>query len=85
MIVNRQVIPNGMKESSGFSVQQLSSSDIQFSFLAPIEGKSGDVSWSGNLIYIFTKETTTTIKLTGSSTTEYSSITKTTYTKETFL
>ena len=85
MIISGQVIATGMKESGGASVQQLSSTDSQFSFSGPIEGKSGDESWSGTLTYVFTKETTSTIKLTGSSTTKYMSITETTYTKDTSL
>ena len=83
MIISGQVIMSGMKESGGSSVQQLLSTDSQYSFSGPIEGQSADESWSGTLAYVFTKETTSTIKLTGSSTTKYKKITETTYTKDT--
>ena len=85
MIISGQVILTGMKESGGASVQQLLSTDSQYSFSGPIEGQSGDESWSGTLTYVFTKLTTNTIKLTGSSTASCGSIAETTYTKDTSL
>ena len=69
----------------GALTEHLTSTESEFSYSSPVSGTSGSTSYSGTLTYVFTKETTSTIKLTGSSTTSYVSITETTYTKDTSL
>ena len=71
--------------AAGALTEHLTSTESEFSFATPVTCSSGETSSSGTLTYVFTKETTSTIKLTGSSTTSYVSITETTYTKDTSL
>ena len=71
--------------AAGALTEHLTSTESEFSYSSPVSGTSGSTSYSGTLTYVFTKETTSTIKLTGSSTTSYVSITETTYTKDTSL
>ena len=71
--------------AAGAVTKHLTSTESEFSYSSPVSGTSGSTSYSGTLTYVFTKETTSTIKLTGSSTTSYVSITETTYTKDTSL
>ena len=84
MIAGGEVIEIGYV-ASGVVTEHLTSTESEFSFATPGTCGSGDTSTSGILTYVFTKETTSTIKLTGSSTTSYVSITETTYTKDTSL
>ena len=84
MIVNGQLIETGYV-AAGALTEHLTSTESEFSYSSPVSGTSGSTSYSGTLTYVFTKETTSTIKLTGSSTTSYVSITETTYTKDTSL
>ena len=69
----------------GISMTQLTSTDSEFSYLWVQEGTSGSTSWSGTVTHVFTKETTSTIVLTGSSTTSYYPVTEGTYTKDSSL
>ena len=69
----------------GVSMTQLTSTDSEFSYSWVQEGTSGSTSWSGTVTHVFTKETTSTIGLTGNSTTSYLSVVEGTYTKDTSL
>ena len=71
--------------AAGVSMTQLTSTDSEFSYSWVTEGTSGSTSFSGTVTHVFTKETTSTIVLTGSSTTSYYSVTEGTYTKDTSL
>jgi hypothetical protein len=71
--------------AAGVSVTQLTSTDSEFSYSWVQEGTSGDTSFSGTVTHVFTKETTSTVALTGSSTTSYYSVTEGIYTKDTSL
>ena len=71
--------------AAGVSMTQLTSTDSEFSYSYPVEGTSSDTNYSGTVTNVFTKETDSTMKLTGSSTTTYVSVTETTYTKDTSL
>ena len=71
--------------AAGLSMTELTSTDSAFSYSYPISGTSGDTSFSGTLTHVFTKETTSTIGLTGNSTTSYISVVEGTYTKDTSL
>ena len=71
--------------AAGVSVTQLTSTDSEFSYSWVLEGTSGDTSFSGTVTHVFTKETTSTVALTGSSTTSYYSVTEGIYTKDTSL
>ena len=88
MIMFGQVIETGIV-ATGVVKEHLTSTDSEFSYVLPLEGGSsgseGCSSFSGTATYVFTKQTDTTIKLTGSSTTSCVSITETTYTKDTSL
>ena len=84
MIFNGQLIETGYV-AAGALTEHLTSTESEFSYSSPVSGTSGSTSYSGTLTYVFTKETTSTIKLTGSSTTSYVSITETTFTKDTSL
>ena len=84
MIVFGQVIETGFV-ASGSVTKHITSTESEFSFSSPVSGTSGETSYSGTLTYVFTKQTASTMKLTGSSTTSYASITETTYTKDTSL
>ena len=84
MIMFGQVIENGVV-ASGAATEHITSTDSEFSFATGVTCGSGDTSTSGNLTYVFAKETTSTLKLTGSSTTSCGSIAETTYTKDTSL
>ena len=82
-----QVIENGFV-AAGVLKEHLTSTDSEFSYAQPVEGSSGSSgcsNFSGTLTYVFTKQTDTTIRLTGSSTTSCSSVTENTYTKDTSL
>ena len=81
---NGQLIETGYV-AAGAVTKHLTSTESEFSYSSPVSGTSGSTSYSGTLTYVFTKETTSTIKLAGSSTTSYVSITETTYTKDTSL
>ena len=69
----------------GVSVTQLTSTDSEFSYSWVEEGTSGGTSFYGTVTHVFTKATTSTVVLTGSSTTSYYSVTEGTYTKDTSL
>ena len=84
MIMFGQVIETGFVASGSVSKHN-TSTESEFSFSSPVSGTSGETSYSGTLTYVFTKQTASTMKLTGSSTTSYASITETTYTKDTSL
>ena len=84
MIMFGQVIENGVV-ASGAATEHITSTDSEFSFATGVTCGSGDTSTSGNLTYVFAKETTSTLKLTGSSTASCGSIAETTYTKDTSL
>tara|TARA_B110000116_G_C16667580_1_gene504680 strand:+ start:290 stop:748 length:459 start_codon:yes stop_codon:yes gene_type:complete len=84
VIFNGQLIETGYV-AAGAVTKHLTSTESEFSYSSPVSGTSGSTSYSGTLTYVFTKETTSTIKLAGSSTTSYVSITETTYTKDTSL
>ena len=84
MIVNGQLIETGYV-AAGVLTKHLTSTESEFSFSSPVSGTSGDTSYSRTLTHVFTKETDSTMKLTGSSTTSYVSIVETTYTKDTSL
>ena len=88
MIMFGQVIENGIVAAGGVK-EHLTSTDSEFSYALPLEGGSSGSedcsSFSGTATYVFTKQTDTTMKLTGSSTTSCVSITETTYTKDTSL
>ena len=71
--------------AAGGATEHITSTDSEFSFATGVSCGSGDTSTSGNLTYVFAKETTSTLKLTGSSTTSCGSIAETTYTKDTSL
>ena len=71
--------------AAGVSVTQLTSTDSEFSYSWVEEGTSGGTSFSGTVTHVFTKETESTVALTGSSTTLYYSVTEGTYTKDTSL
>ena len=68
--------------AAGVSMTELTSTDSEFSYSYPISGTSGDTSFSGTVTLAFTKETTSTIGLTGNSTTSYLSVVEGTYTKD---
>ena len=84
MIMFGQVIENGLVAAGG-ATEHITSTDSEFSFATGVSCGSGDTSTSGILTYAFTKETTSTLKLIGSSTTSCGSIAETTYTKDTSL
>ncbi|SVD91893.1 uncharacterized protein METZ01_LOCUS444747 [marine metagenome] len=84
MIMFGQVIETGYV-AAGVVTKHLTSTDSEFSYSSPVEGTSGDTNYSGTVTNVFTKETDSTMKLTGSSTTSYVSVTETTYTKDTSL
>ena len=84
MIMFGQVIENGVV-ASGAATEHITSTDSEFSFATGVSCGSGDTSTSGTLTYVFAKETTSILKLTGSSTTSCGSIAETTYTKDTSL
>ena len=73
----------------GITITELTSTDSEFSYSYPMSGTSGVepnvTSFSGTLTHVFTKETTSTIALTGNSTTSYLSVTEGTFTKDTSL
>ena len=71
--------------AAGVSVTQLTSTDSEFSYSWVTEGTSGGTSFTGTVTHVFTKETTSTVALTGSSTTSYYSVTEGIYTKDTSL
>ena len=71
--------------AAGVSMTELTSTDSAFSYSYPISGTSGDTSFSGTVTLAFTKETTSTIGLTGNSTTSYISVVEGTYTKDSSL
>ena len=71
--------------AAGVLTKHLTSTESEFSYSSPVSGTSGSTSYSGTLTYVFTKETTSTIKLTGSSTTSYYPVTEGTYTKDSSL
>ena len=71
--------------AAGGVTEHITSTDSEFSFATGVTCGSGDTSTSGNLTYVFAKETTSTLKLTGSSTASCGSIAETTYTKDTSL
>ena len=71
--------------AAGVSMTELTSTDSAFSYSYPISGTSGETSFSGTVTLAFTKETTSTIGLTGNSTTSYISVVEGTYTKDTSL
>jgi len=71
--------------AAGITITELTSTDSEFSFSYPMSGRSGSTDFSGTLTYVFTKETTSTIALTGNSTTSYLSVVEGTYTKDTSL
>ena len=71
--------------AAGVSMTQLTSTDSEFSYSWVTEGTSGSTSFSGTVTHVFKKETTSTIVLTGSSTTSYYTVTEGTYTKDTSL
>ena len=71
--------------AAGVSMTELTSTDSEFSYSYPMSGKSGDTSFTGTVTHVFTKETTSTIGLTGNSTTSYLSVVEGTYTKDTSL
>ena len=71
--------------AAGVSMTELTSTDSEFSYSYPMSGTSGGTSFSGTLTHVFTKETTSTIGLTGNSTTSYLSVVEGTYTKDTSL
>ena len=83
MIVNGQLIETGYV-AAGVVTEHLTSTESEFSFATPVTCTSGETSSSGTLTYVFTKETTSTINQTGSST-ACMSITETTLTKDTSL
>jgi len=70
--------------AAGALTEHLTSTESEFSFATPVTCSSGETSSSGTLTYVFTKETTSTINQTGSST-ACMSITETTLTKDTSL
>jgi hypothetical protein len=76
--------------ASGSLTEHLTSTECEFSFLSTFGG-TGSISYSGTSTSVFTKETTSTINLTRSSTTSFdngtvsSSITENTFTKDTSL
>ena len=71
--------------AAGITITELTSTDSEFSYSYPMSGRSGSTDFSGTLTYVFTKETTSTIALTGNSTTSYLSVVEGTYTKDTSL
>ena len=71
--------------AAGVSMTELTSTESEFSYSYPMSGTSGGTSFSGTLTHVFTKETTSTIGLTGNSTTSYLSVVEGTYTKDTSL
>ena len=71
--------------AAGVEMTQLTSTDSEFSYSWVTEGTSGGTSYSGTVTHVFTKETESTVALTGSSTTSYYSVTEGTYTKDTSL
>ena len=71
--------------AAGALTEHLTSTESEFSYSSPVSGTSGSTSYSGTLTYVFTKETTSTIALTGNSTTSYLSVVEGTYTKDTSL
>ena len=83
-IIFGEVIETGFVAVGGVT-KHLTSTDSEFSYSYPVDGTSGDTSYSGTVTNVFTKETDSTMKLTGSSTTSYVSVTETTYTKDTSL
>ena len=84
MIMFGQVIEIGYV-AAGVVTKHLTSTDSEFSYSYPVDGTSGDTNYSGTVTNVFTKETDSTMELTGSSTTSYVSIVETTYTKDTSL
>ena len=84
MIVNGQLIETGYV-AAGVFTEHLTSTESEFSYSYPMSGTSGDTSFSGTVTHVFTKETTSTIGLTGNSTTSYISVVEGTYTKDTSL
>jgi len=84
MIIFGEVMETGFV-AAGAVTKHLTSTDSEFSYSYPVEGTSGDTNYSGTVTNVFTKETDSTMKLTGSSTTSYVSVTETTYTKDTSL
>ena len=84
MIIFGEVLETGFV-AAGAVTKHLTSTDSEFSYSYPVEGTSGDTNYSGTVTNVFTKETDSTMKLTGSSTTTYVSVTETTYTKDTSL
>ena len=71
--------------AAGVVTKHLTSTDSEFSYSYPISGTSGETSFSGTVTLAFTKETTSTIGLTGNSTTSYISVVEGTFTKDTSL
>ena len=71
--------------AAGVSMTELTSTDSEFSYSYPMSGTSNGESFSRTLTHVFTKETTSTIVLTGNSTTSYISVVEGTYTKDTSL
>ena len=84
MIIQGEVIEIGYVEA-GVLTEHLTSTESEFSFVTPGTCTSGDTTTRGILTYVFTKETTSTIGLTGNSTTSYLSVVEGTYTKDTSL
>lgn len=84
VIMFGQVIETGYF-SAGVVTEHLTSTDSEFSYSAPVSGTSGTTSYSGTVTYVFTKESSTSLTLSGTSTTSYVSVTETTYTKDTSL
>ncbi len=64
---------------------ELTSTDNEFSYSYPMSGTSGGTSFSGTITHVFTKLTTSTIGLTGNSTTSYLSVSPDNYTKDSSL
>tara|TARA_X000001036_G_C20412332_1_gene697582 strand:- start:26 stop:475 length:450 start_codon:yes stop_codon:yes gene_type:complete len=71
--------------AAGAVTEHLTSTDSEFSYSSPVSGTVNGESFSGTLTYVFTKATTSTIALTGSSTTSRVSVTEGTYTKDSTL
>ena len=84
MIIFGEVLETGFV-AAGAVTKHLTSTDSEFSYSYPVEGTSSDTNYSGTVTNVFTKETDSTMKLTGSSTTSYVSVTEITYTKDTYL
>jgi hypothetical protein len=71
--------------AAGITITELTNTESEFSYSWVTTGTSGGTDFSGTVEHVFTKGTSSTIVLTGTSTTSNYTVTEGTYTKDTSL